>query len=112
MVASAAYVYVLAPNHGNHGNQRNPNIGGPTESPVKKMPPKKKKSFIGTPDLVPWLPPGKTKEETFNSFAHKKNSGVYDLSASAQANDKIWSTSNSKKFSTESSPWSIRWNKE
>ena len=84
----------------------------PTESPVLDMPPKKKKSFIGTPDLVPWLPPGKTKEETFNSFAHKKNSGVYDLSASAQANDKIWSTSNSKKFSTESSPWSIRWNKE
>ena len=73
---------------------------------------KKKKSFIATPDLVPWLPPGKTKEETFNSFAHKKNSGVYDLSASMQANDKIWSTNNSKKFSTDSSPWSIRWKKE
>ena len=78
------------------------------------MSPKKKKSvIIGTPDLVPWLPPGKTKDETFNSFAHKKNSGQYDLSASMQQQPgQVWSTSNSKKFSSESFPWSIRWAKQ
>ena len=28
----------------------------------------------GTPDTLPWIPPGKPKEETFNKFAHKKGS--------------------------------------
>ena len=66
--------------------------------------------LLGTPDLVPWLPPGKPKEKTFNVNAHKKNSGVYDLSASMQPG--VWSTKNSKKFSVDSSPWSVRWNKQ
>jgi hypothetical protein len=74
------------------------------------MPPSKKKSLLTTPELVPWIPPGKPKDETFNNFAHKKNSGIYDLTASqSQA---IWSTEASKKPSTDSSKWSIRWNKD
>ncbi len=28
---------------------------------------------LSTPALVPWIPPGKPKESTFNAFAHKKN---------------------------------------
>ncbi len=76
------------------------------------MGPKKKSTLLGTPDLVPWLPPGKPKEQTFNVNAHKKNSGLYDLSASMQAKNGVWSTANSKKFSTDSSPWSIKWQKE
>ena len=28
---------------------------------------------LSTPALVPWLPPGKPKESTFNAYAHKKN---------------------------------------
>ena len=64
------------------------------------------------PDLVPWMPPGKPKERSFNSLVHKKNSGVYDLTESQALKNGIWSTKNSKKFSTDSSPWSIRWNKE
>ena len=75
------------------------------------MPSKKKSSLlVGTPELVPWMPPGKSKEGTFNSNAHKKNSGVYDLTASQAP--KVWKTKNSKKFSTESIPWSVRWNQE
>ena len=119
--SSLKSVFTYGTNH-NHGNhiRTSPNIGLEEEALTRLSESftkftnmsKKKKSFIATPDLVPWLPPGKTKEETFNSFAHKKNSGVYDLSASMQANDKIWSTNNSKKFSTDSSPWSIRWKKE
>ena len=75
------------------------------------MPSKKKSSLlVGTPELVPWMPPGKSREGTFNSNAHKKNSGVYDLTASQAP--KVWKTKNSKKFSTESIPWSVRWNQE
>ena len=75
------------------------------------MPPKKNKSLLlGTPDLVPWMPPGKPKEGSFNRNVEKKNSGIYDLTASMQK--PVWKTSNSKKFTTDSSPWSIRWNKE
>ena len=76
------------------------------------MPPKKNKSLLlGTPDLVPWMPPGKPKEGSFNRNVEKKNSGIYDLTASMQKQP-VWKTSNSKKFTTDSSPWSIRWNKE
>ena len=28
---------------------------------------------LSTPALVPWLPPGKPKDSTFNAYAHKKN---------------------------------------
>ena len=67
---------------------------------------------LSTPALIPWMPPGKPKERSFNSLVHKKNSGVYDLTESQALKNGIWSTKNSKKFSTDSSPWSIRWNKE
>ena len=104
-----------------HDNQKEPKltpqfsewvINKTWRSQQKVMSKKKKSSVLATPDLVPWLPPGKPKEQTFNVNAHKKNSGIYDLSASMQQQQKIWSTSNSKKFSTDSSPWSINWNKE
>ncbi len=28
---------------------------------------------LSSPELVPWLPPGKPKDSTFNVYAHKKN---------------------------------------
>ena len=27
-----------------------------------------------TPEVLPWLPPGKPQDESFNKFAHKKGS--------------------------------------
>ena len=29
---------------------------------------------IKTPDTLPWIPPGKPKDESFNKFVHKKGS--------------------------------------
>jgi len=32
------------------------------------------KKKVSTPARLPWIPPGKQKKETFNTYAHKKNS--------------------------------------
>ena len=29
---------------------------------------------VKTPDTLPWIPPGKPKDESFNKFVHKKGS--------------------------------------
>ncbi len=67
--------------------------------------------MLSTPELVPWLPPGKPKEETFNVNAHKKNSGVYDLTASQIGGPSGWHPT-TQKPSIDSHKWSIRWNKD
>ena len=37
---------------------------------------------LSTPALVPWLPPGKPKDSTFNAYAHKKNEVQFYVLAS------------------------------
>ena len=73
---------------------------------------KKASKPLTTPDLVPWMPPGKDKKDSFNVNVNKSNKGIYDLSASQAANAGLWNHAPSKKPSTESSPWAIRWLKD
>ena len=44
---------------------------------------------IKTPDTLPWIPPGKPKDESFNKFVHKKGSIASRINAEVihQEND-------------------------
>ena len=54
-----------------------------------------------TPDVLPWIPPGQSIEETTNKFAHKKGSIASKINAEVAAKKKsILSPSKKKKDST------------